>query len=64
MFCIFQALNLFFVYKKDMYDFQLILDNVIEYDQIKNPLTYFMHCYYLKQNIFLITARIVRAEID
>ena len=46
-----------------MYDFQLILDNVIEYDQIKNPLTYFMHCYYLKQNIFLITARIVRAEI-
>lgn len=46
-----------------MYDFQLILDNVIEYDQIKNPLTYFKQCYYLMQNIFLITGRIVRAEI-
>lgn len=39
---------LFFIYKK-AYDFQLILDNVIGYDEIKSPLIYFKDWYYLIQ---------------
>ena len=34
-----------------MYDFQLILDNVIEYDQIKNPLSYFKHLLFNAKHI-------------
>lgn len=39
---------LFFIYNK-AYDFQLILDNVIGYDEIKSPLIYFKDWYYLIQ---------------